>query len=149
VSDLGWKTGVIGAACIALAVGCGGGKKDADSADSADATGSKDGSSASGKPVFKGSLDAGTEVCITASSGVRYVIEDLLEERGLTVAGDCMLVDVELEEVGEAGAWELKYRAPGGEWQSCKSAVEERTAFLRECLGSLGAEVQAGGEDVE
>lgn len=142
MTDLGWTRGVIAAAWLAVALGCGGGNKGADSADDAAAEGKAG--------AWSGSLAPGTEVCVSGTSGVRYVLDDLLTERGLENSGDCMVADVEFEELGEEGAWELKYRATGEEWQSCKSSDPDRTAFLRECLGSLGAEVQGGGgEEVE
>ena len=125
-----WVKAGIAAALLALVLGCGG-KKQADSA--ADA--------AVQEGAWAGSLDPGTAVCLSEIAGVRYVIEDVLTELSLELADDCIGAEVELEEVGDAGAWELKYRAVGEKWQSCKSQEQERAGFLRECLGSLGAMV--------
>ena len=118
-----------------LVVGCGGGdKKKVDSADDA----------AADQATWAGELKAGTSVCLAGTAGVRYVFEDALSERSLELAEDCIAAEVELEETGEEGAWELKYRAIGDKWESCKSQEQERAAFLGECLGSLGASTDAG-----
>ncbi|MBW2459652.1 MAG: hypothetical protein JRI68_34485, partial [Deltaproteobacteria bacterium] len=118
MTDLGWTRRVVAAAWLVVALGCGGGSKPADSAD--DAAGETQSAD------WTGSLGPGTEVCVSGTSGVRYVIDDLLTERGLENSGDCMVADVEFEELGDAGAWELKYRATGEPWQSCKSTEQER-----------------------
>jgi hypothetical protein len=107
----------------------------------------KSGATATGKKVEEGS-----SVCVSNLLGVRYAIEDVLEEVGLKVTGDCMFADVEIAEQGEPGAFELKYRALGEEWQSCKSTAQDRIAFVKECTDAIvttsgGAKPAPEGDD--
>jgi len=124
----------IATVALVVANGCGATEKKADSADEA----------AADQAAWAGELKAGTSVCMT-TNGVRYVLEDALTERQLEVAEDGLSAEVELEETGDSGAWELKYRAVGEKWESCKSDVDDRSVFLGECLGELGAQI-GGGE---
>ena len=132
-----WKEWTACVLSASLALACGGSEKKAESADDAD--------DAVAEKAWAGELKPGTPVCLAGTAGVRYVLEDALAERQLELGEDCLSAEVELEEAGEGGAWELKYRAVGEEWQSCKSKEQERLAFLGECFGSLGAQI-GGGE---
>lgn len=91
-------------------------------------------------------VEEGSSVCVSNLLGVRYAIEDVLSEMGLKVTGDCMFADVEIAEHGEPGAFEMKYRTVGGEWQSCKSKATERQDFVRECTDAIVTTSSGGGE---
>lgn len=106
--------------------------------------GSKGGATASGKKVEEGS-----SVCVSELLGVRYAIEDVLEEFNLNVTGDCMFADVEIAEHGEPGAYEMKYRAVGEQWQSCKSKASDRVAFIKECADAIITSSGGGGGEGE
>ncbi len=81
----------------------------------------------------------GTKVCISGFVGVRYQLKDAITERGLEMAQDCMFADIEVAEEGDTGAWVLKHREVGGDWKECKSSAEDRTEFINECFGAMGA----------
>ncbi len=91
-------------------------------------------------------VEEGSSVCVSNLLGVRYAIEDVLEEMGLKVTGDCMFADVEIAEHGEPGSFEMKYRAVGEEWQSCKSKKNDRVEFVRECTDAIVTTSAGGGE---
>ncbi len=99
-------------------------------------------------------VEEGSSVCVSDLLGVRYAIEDVLKEAGLKPTGDCMFADFEVSEQGEPGEFELKYRAIGDKWQTCKSAAEDRIAFVRECMDAIitsggggGGESKSEGEE--
>ncbi len=129
-----FKRTIVLALAVSL-VACGNGSNGPDPKDGSNGKpgeGPKAGATAAGAKVEEGST-----VCVSNLLGVRYAIEDVLEEQGLKVTGDCMFADVELAEHGEAGNFELKYRALGGEWQSCKSTANDRVAFVKECTDAI------------
>lgn len=96
-----------------------------------------DGEKGSSAEATGAKVEEGSSVCVSNLLGVRYAIEDVLEQMGLKVTGDCMFADVEIAEHGEPGAFEMKYRTIGGEWQSCKSKADDRQQFVRECTDAI------------
>ena len=85
-----------------------------------------------------GSLEAGTTVCINELVGVRYTLEDALRERELEPEASCMMADIQLEESGDASAWQMRYQRVGDEkWKECKSEAQERAVFAEECINQM------------
>jgi hypothetical protein len=89
-----------------------------------------------------GSLEAGTAVCIAEIVGVRYALEDILAGADLEPADSCMSADVRLEETGEPSAWVMRYQRVGdAKWLECKSDLQEREQFARECVGQMRSDL--------
>lgn len=85
-----------------------------------------------------GNLEAGTSVCISDLVGVRYALEDALEQHELAPSASCMGADVQLSEAGQGGAWIMKYRRVGEtKWQECRSEQDSRREFAAECIGAM------------
>lgn len=120
--------------------GCGGGAAGGGGAESP-AEGAKDGG---GEAAAAEGGDAvtvadGAKVCIRDTIGQRYLVEEALEEAGYAVADSCMTADVIVEELGEPGAFELRYQVVGGEeWESCKSELDNQRTFLSSCVSEMG-----------
>jgi hypothetical protein len=114
---------ILGAAlCLA---GCGAaGGKGADGADGADGP--------------KGSLQAGTKVCLHELAGARGPLEDAITAQKLVVDAGCMLYDLGVKEAGSAGAWVMRYQRVGdGDWKECKSSAPDREEFVRKCVEQM------------
>jgi len=143
VEELMSLRAIVGAVILIIATGCGGAKSGgAGSADDADSPADGD-----QLPAAANQLEAGAAVCVENVVGIRYEIEDLLEERELKPVRDCMDADFQIAEEGQPGAFVMRYRKVGeSDWQSCKSSSQDRAEFDQECLdaalGNLG-----GGSD--
>ena len=134
-----WRRLVISLVLVAL-VGCGAkaSSTPADTADDADGEPAADGAAPEGAVE---ELAAGASVCVEVLVGVRYPVEDALEEHGFEAAADCMFADAKLEEGGEAGAYFMRFQRVGeSEWQRCDSTAENRNDFIAECVAQLAGD---------
>jgi hypothetical protein len=128
--------GLFAIVAISLLAACSANKKGAESPD--DAEEAEEGATKGAK----GSLSAGTSVCLAELAGVRYTFEDMLREQELEPAASCMTADVQVEEKGEAKAWTLRYQRVGdSDWKECKSDQETRMDFAADCIDQMRADL--------
>lgn len=134
---------IVGAVILIIATGCGGAKSGgASSADDADKPAGGDGNQSAQQ------LSAGAAVCVENVVGIRYEIEDVLEELDLKPVRDCYDADFQIAEEGGPGDFVMRYRKVGeSDWQSCKSSSQDRTEFNRECLGAALGSLGDGSGD--
>ena len=125
------KRALIILSSVALLVGCAKAKQDhAASADDVADSGPK------------GTLKAGTTVCIAEVVGVRYAIEDALTDNELAPEDSCMTADVQIEETGEQNAWTMRYQRIGdAKWLECKSDVPVREDFVAQCVSQMRSDL--------